>query len=192
MRLGFQYAAMKLPLVLAATAALALSLPACHSAGAYGHSPLYVPLSDEPTAVAGAREYDPVMFARQPEEWRKGTVTLLGVVTNRGSSPGGAYLTISVRRLEPRNLCESMNDDDSCRVTVSDRDFGVVHAIISARGEDDVGPHSVGAGSLIRLVGRVGEDVDPNDGGPVLRAAWYRHWPRYFFVTKAAAREMRQ
>ena len=75
---------------------------------------------------------------------------------------------------------------------MSDRDFGVVHAIVSLRGEDDVGAHSVGAGSLVRLEGRIGEGVDPNDGAPILRAEWYRHWPRYFFVTKQAAREMRQ
>jgi hypothetical protein len=167
-------------------------LVACHSAGPYGHAPVYAPLSDEEAQVKGAREYDPVMFARQPEDWRKGNVTLFGIVTNRGTAPGGAYLALSVRRLEPRNLCESMNDDDSCRVTVSDRDFGVVHAIVSAHGEDDVGPHSISAGSLVRLVGHFGEDVDPNDGSPILRATYYRHWPRYFYVTKAAAREMRQ
>ena len=30
------------------------------------------------------------------------------------------------------------------------------------------------------------EDVDPNDGGAILRATWYRQWPRYSFVTSAA------
>jgi hypothetical protein len=175
-----------------AAATLFLALTSCHSAGPYGHAPVYAPLSDEASLVKGAREYDPVMYARQPDEWRSGTVSLFGVVTNRGSGGGGAYLTLSVRRIEPRNLCENMNDDDTCRVTVSDRDFGSVHAIVHFIGEDDVGEHSVGGGSLVRLVGKFGEDVDPNDGGPILHATWYRHWPRYFFVTKAAAREMRQ
>jgi hypothetical protein len=175
-----------------AAALFVVALGGCHSAGPYGHSPKYVPEGDESAQTGGAREYDPVMFARQPEEWRKGNVTLFGVVTNRGTAKEGAYLAISVRRLEPRNLCENMNDDDTCRVTVSDRDFGVVHAIVSARGEDDVGPHSIAAGSLVRVVGRIGEDVDPNDGGAILHSSWYRHWPRYFYVTKAAAREMRQ
>ena len=175
-----------------AAATLLFALTSCHSAGPYGHAPVYAPLSDEASLVKAAREYDPVMYARQPDEWRKGTVSLFGVVTNRGAGGGGAYLTLSVRRIEPRNLCESMNDDDSCRVTVSDRDFGSVHAIVHFTGEDDVGEHSVGGGSLVRLVGKLGEDVDPNDGGPILHATWYRHWPRYFYVTKAAAREMRQ
>ena len=35
-------------------------------------------------------------------------------------------LKLGVRRLELRNLCDNANDDDSCRVTVSDKDFGVV------------------------------------------------------------------
>lgn len=174
-------------------AALALALTACHSAGPYGHAPRYAPLSEETTATAGAREYDSVMFARQPDDWRRSSSVLFGIVTSRAAGPGGAsYLNLSVRKIEPRNLCDNMNDEDNCRVTVSDADSGVVHAIVKLAGEDDVGEHSVGAGSLVRLVGRFGEDVDPNDGAPVLRATWYRHWPRYFYVTRAAARVMRQ
>lgn len=173
--------------------ALPLAAAACGGAGPYGHSPKYVPLGDETRAVAGAREYDPIMVQRDPDGWRKKPTSLFGVVTARGTGPGGGtYLTLSVRTLEPRNLCDNMHDDDSCRVTVSDRDFGVVHAIVQLHGEDDVGEHSVGGGSLLRLVGMIGEDVDPEDGTPILRATYYRHWPRYFYVTKSAAREMRQ
>jgi hypothetical protein len=176
----------------ALTQALALASFGC-SAGPYGHAPAYAPRGDEKGAIAHAREYDPVMFVRQPDEWRKGDVVLFGVVTNRGAGPGGAsYLTLSVRRLEPRNLCENAHDDDTCRVTVSDRDFGVVHALVLLTGDDDMGEHSVAAGSLVRLVGRFGENADPNDGGAILRATWYRHWPRYFFVTSAARGQMRQ
>jgi len=172
---------------------LLLVLPACGGAGPYGHAPNYDPLGDEKAAIGGAREYDPIMVQRDPEGWRKQPTALFGIVTNRGSAPGGAaYVTLSVRSLEPRNLCDNMHDDDSCRVTVSDRDFGVVHAIVQLHGEDDVGEHSVGGGSLLRIVGKIGEDVDPQDGTPIVRATYYRHWPRYFFVTKAAAQQMRQ
>jgi hypothetical protein len=181
---------MRSPLV---PAALLLALAACHSPGPYGHAPQYAPLDDEKSAVADAREYDPVMYQRLPDEWRKGTVSLFGVVTNRGSGPGGgAYLALSVRRLEPRNLCDSMHDDDTCRVTVSDADWGVVHVLVPLTGADDVGEHSVGVGSLVRVVGQITEAVDPNDGTPIVRARWYRHWPRYFWVPKSAARELRQ
>jgi hypothetical protein len=172
---------------------LSVLVVGCHGAGPYGHAPNYVPLPEEESAVAGARDYDPVMYQRQADSWRKTNVSLFGIVTNRGSGPaGGAYLTLSVRVLEPRNLCDNANDDDSCRVTVSDRDFGVVHVIVPLRPEDDVGQHSVGGGSLLRVVGRFGEDVDPNDGAPIMRASYYRHWPRHFFVTKASAEHMRQ
>jgi hypothetical protein len=143
--------------------------------------------------VASATEYDPVMTQRDPEAWRKKRVMLFGVVTARGAGPGGgAYLTLGVRRLEPRNLCENANDDDSCRVTVSDRDFGVLHAVVALASEDDFGPNSVGAGSLVRLVGTFGEELDANDGTAVLRASFYRHWPRKFYVTRASAIHMRQ
>jgi hypothetical protein len=168
-------------------------LVGCHGAGPYGHSPHYVELDEETTAVAGARDYDPIMVERQPDEWRKGTTALFGVVQSRTAGPNGqALLKLGVRRLELRNLCENGNDDDSCRVTVSDKDFGIVWALVSLHGEDDVGPHSVGIRSLLRVVGRIGQDVSPTDGAPVLRATWYRQWPAFFYVTRSSARDMRQ
>ncbi len=172
---------------------LVLGLAACRGAGPYGYAPNYVPTSNEQDATKDAREYDPVMYQREPEVWRKSTTVLFGVVTGRVPGPGGAaYLTLSVRRLEPRNLCSNRNDEDTCRVTVSDRDFGVVHAVAALGPEDDLGEKSVGVGSLVRVAGQFGEDVDPNDGAPILRASYYRHWPRHFFVTKANAETMRQ
>lgn len=169
------------------------ALAGCHSAGPYGYAATYTPASDEEKATAGAREYDPVMFAREPEVWRKGNVTLFGVVTSRAPGPGGAvYVTMSVRKLETRNLCSNHNDESTCRVTVSDHDFGVVHALVALRPDDDMGEHSLGTGSLVRAVGSFGEDLDPNDGAPIMRASFYRHWPRYFFVTRKSADLMRQ
>jgi hypothetical protein len=168
-------------------------LAACHSAGPYGHAVNYVPLGDEERAAKGVRDYDPVMAQRRPEEWGKTPVSLFGVVTNRGSGPtGSAYLTISVRRLENRNLCENANDEDTCLVTVSDADFGVVHAQVELKGEDDVGEHSVGGGSLVRVIGGFVENVDPNDGALVMKATYYRNWPRYAYATRSAASHMRQ
>jgi hypothetical protein len=171
----------------------ALVFCACHSPGPYGFSPTYAPLGAEEAAVTGATEYDPVMVQRDPEGWRKKRTMLFGVVTTRGAGPGGgAYVALSVRRLEPRNLCDNANDEDSCRVTVSDRDFGVVHAVVPLKPDDDFGPQSVGPGSLLRVVGGLGEELDPADGAPVLRASFYRHWPRNFYVTRASAVHMRQ
>lgn len=175
------------------TGALAAAAPGCVSAGPYGFAATYVPTDDEEAAAAGATDYDPVMFQRDPDGWRKKKVTLFGVVTQRAPGPGGgAYLTLSVRRLEPRNLCETAGYDATCRVTVSDRDFGVVHAVAPLRPVDDFGELSLGIGSLVRVFGTFGQDLDPADGQPVMRVATYRHWPRNYYVTRASAVNMRQ
>lgn len=180
-------------LVLLAAVAAGLVMAGCHSAGPYSYAPKYVPTSDEETAATGAREFDPVMYQREPENWRKSPTTLFGVVRSRAPGPGGnAYLTLSIRRLEPRNLCTNSNDEDTCRVTVTDRDFGTMHALVKLKPEDDVGEKSTGVGSLVRIVGQIGEDVDPNDGGPIIRSTYYRHWPRYYYVTSARSDLMRQ
>ena len=81
--------------------AAALLVLGCHGAGPYGHAPKYAELDDETAAAAGAREYDPVMVQRQPDEWRTGKVALFGVVENRTAGPSGqAFLKLGVRRLE--------------------------------------------------------------------------------------------
>jgi hypothetical protein len=171
---------------------LALAASACHSAGMYGHSRVYSPLDEEESATKSATEYDPVMAQRSPGDWKGKNVMLFGVVKARNPGPGGnADLTLSMRTLEPRNLCES-ESEDSCRVTVSDREHAVVHALVRLTGEDDIGKDSVGAGSLLRVVGKISDSVDANDGSPVLRATYYRHWPRGFFVTTSARDQMRR
>jgi hypothetical protein len=172
--------------------ACAFASNACHGPGPYGHAPRYVELDDEARAAAGAREYDPVMAERQPDQWRRATISLFGVVEAREIGPGGqAKLRLSVRRVETRNLCDSETDEDSCRVTVSDKDFGVVFALAALRGDDDVGPRSVGLKSLLRVIGTIGQDVSAS-GAPVVHATWYRHWPMFYYVTRASARDMRQ
>ncbi len=181
-----------LPCFALALATTAL-LPACHSPGHYGFSASYAPLDDEEGAVRDARSFDPVMYQREPESWRNKPTTLFGVVTNRAAGPGGrAYVTLTVRTLEPRNLCRNANDEETCRTTVSDKDFGVVHALVALRPEDDIGERSLGGASLVRLVGTFVQDADATDGAPVLRATFYRHWPRNYYVTRANAETMRQ
>lgn len=171
---------------------LAASLTACGGGGTYGHSRVYSPTSAEEHAVAAAKEYDPVMAQRAPEQWRGKPVSLFGVVTNRGTGPGGAtYLALSMRTLATRNLCDA-DDEDSCRVTVSDHEHAVVHVLIKLNGDDDLGERSVGMSSLLRIVGTTGDDVDPNDGTPIFRATFYRHWPRGFYVTAKAAAVLRR
>ena len=163
---------------------------ACHSAGPYGFSREYQPLSAEQSASDGAREYDPVMAERDKDDWKKSKVSLFGVVKSRtAAKDGGAYVSLSMRTLSPRNLCQDF-DEDSCRVTVSEHEHATLHAVLKLSGEDDIGQYSVGKGSLLRVIGKLTDDVDPDDGSPVLRVSYYRHWPRHDFVTTADAPQM--
>jgi hypothetical protein len=159
---------------------------ACASAGPYGYSKQYEPHESEEEALAGAQDYDPVMVGRSPEKWRGVKVSAFGVVSSRQEGPfGNADLTLSVRTLEPRNLCES-TDEATCRVTVGEREHAVIHAWVPLRSEDMVGEKSVGVGSLLRVVGTMADEVSRTDGHQTIKASYYRHWPRNHFVTTAA------
>ncbi len=169
-----------------------LTLLACSSAGPYGYSRAYSANDDEEAAVENASEYDPVMAQREPDTWKKQKIMLFGIVTSRKEGPGGAaYLTLSMRTLAERNLCDDF-DEETCRVTVGDHEHVVVHALAKLKGDDQLGKFSVGAGSLVRVVGKLSDNVDPDDGMPVLEAQFYRHWPRGYFVTSADASHMRR
>lgn len=171
-------------------AILLVALTGCASAGPYGYSRTYVPLSAEEDAIEGARDYDPVMAERDKAEWRKHKTSLFGVVLKRADGPSGmAYLTLSMRNLEVRNLCEAL-DEETCRVTVSEHEFAIVHALLKLAPADDLGEKSVNRGSLLRIVGKLTDDVDPEDGSVVLKGEYYRHWPRNFFVTTASRPDM--
>jgi len=112
-------------------------------------------------------------------------------VKQRGQAPGGmAYLTLSVRTLATRNLCDQM-DEDTCRVTVSDHEFAVIHASVKLRAADEIGKESLAPGSLVRVIGKLTDDVDKTDGMQVMQATYYRHWPRNYFVTMADRDHMR-
>jgi len=164
----------------------------CHSAGPYGHSRTYTPLDEEETAASSAKDYDPVMAKRIPAQWKGKPTSVFGVVKSRNEGKSGAaYLALSVRTLESRNLCDT-EDEDTCLVTVSEREHAVLHAQVKLSGGDELGQHSVGQGSLVRVIGVIGDDVDPNDGSPVLRATYYRHWPRNFYATTADREHMRR
>jgi hypothetical protein len=172
--------------------ALSLLLGACGSAGAYGHSPTYAPLGDEESAAEKAKEYDPVMAKRSPEKWKGKTVSVFGVVLARSPGSGGnSQLKLSVRTLEPRNLCDS-SDTDTCRVTVSEHEHAVVHALVHLSAEDDIGEHSVGPRSLVRVIGTLTDAVDTGDGEQMIQGTYYRHWPRNFYVTTADRGMMRR
>jgi hypothetical protein len=172
--------------------ALAWFVVGCSGAGPYGYSRTYTPLDEEEKALGNSKEFDPVMAQRVPDEWKKARVNLFGVVKARKEAAGGgAYLTLGMRTLGTRNLCDEA-DEATCRVTVSAREHAAVHVVVRLRSGDDFGKLSVQPGSLLRLVGRLGDDVDPADGGAVLLVEFYRHWPRGEFVTMADSEHMRR
>jgi hypothetical protein len=162
-----------------------LALTGCHSAGQYGYAKTYEPLAEEEAHLGAVTDYDPVMAARYPEDWKNKQLSVFGVVEERlAGANGSAYMRLSVRVLSERNLCDS-SDEDTCRVTVSDAQHGILHAEVKLESEDQVGATSVGPGSLLRVIGRLSDTVDKTDGAQVLRAVYYRHWPQFQYVTTA-------
>src|SRR6185436_780588 len=145
----------------------------------------------EQAAAEGATDYDPVMVKRQPELWQAKKVSVFGVVVKREDRAGKGYLTLSVRVPEQRNAYET-NQEDSCRTTVSDHEYDKVHATVAfATPEDQVGAESIGSGSLVRVIGKLGP-ADTADGLQVVGASYYRHWPRGYFRTTRAKEVLRQ
>lgn len=172
--------------------AAALLTLSCSSAGPYGYSRTYAPLSEEDDAAEAAKDFDPIMASREKAEWKKTKLSVFGVVKQRREGKNGeSYVSLSVRTLADRNLCDDL-DEGTCRVTVSEREHATVHALLKLASGDDIGEHSMGPGSLVRVIGKLTDDVDPNDGTPVLRATYYRHWPRNFFVTTADRAHMQR
>jgi hypothetical protein len=169
-----------------------LLLAACHSAGPYGYSRSYEPLSSEEAAAAGARELDPVMAQRVPQEWKRTRVSVFGVVLERADAAGGvADLTLSMRSLAERNLCDAA-EEASCRVTVSPHEHARVHAIAKLRPSDVSGARGLQAGSLVRVIGRLAAGTAQTDGASVLEVEYYRHWPRGEYVTTLDSDHMRR
>jgi hypothetical protein len=165
---------------------------ACGSAGPYGHSRIYSPLDEEDAAARGAERYDPVMARRLPQEWQQKTLELFGVVVARAEGQGGRTdLTLSVRRLAARNLCDS-GDEDTCRVTVGDQELARVHALVALRADDAIGQQSLKPQSLVRVIGKLEDHVNKEDGADVLVASYYRHWPAAEYVTEQARTYMRR
>jgi hypothetical protein len=176
-----------------AVAASGAALLACHSPGPYGHASKYAPTSEEERAVEGARPYDPVMARRAPADWRGKDLTLFGVVVGRTPGPQGRTgFIVGVRRLAARNLCRYATVEDSCRVTVTDAEFGSVKVYVALTPEDETSEKEVRPGSLLRIVGRLDDAVDADMGGAALRASFYRHWPPGAYVTTKASEELRQ
>lgn len=165
---------------------------ACSSGGKYGFSRTYSPLDVEDKAVQGSAAYDPVMARRLPGEWHTKQVNAFGVVLARNEGRAGLTdLTLSLRRLAARNLCDS-GEEDSCRVTVSDQELGRLHALVRLEQSDTVGSERLQPRSLVRVVGKLEDQPSKEDGSDVLVASYYRHFPAAYYVTEQARSYMRR
>jgi hypothetical protein len=164
----------------------------CGSAGPYGHSRAYTPLDAEDDAAEDSERYDPVMVERLPQEWQKKKLELFGVVLARGEGRDGLTdLTLSVRRLAARNLCEA-GEEETCRVTVGDQELARLHALVPLRQEDLGGDSRLQPRSLVRIIGKLEDQANKDDGTDVLLASYYRHWPPAEYVTEQARSYMRR
>lgn len=171
--------------------AAASALLSCGSAGPYGYSRTYSPLGAEEAALEGSERYDPVMARRLPAEWQSKKLDVFGIVLARAEGRDGLTdLTLSVRRLAARNLCEDASED-TCRVTVGDQELARLHVLVSLGQSDSLG-NGVQPRSLVRVVGKLEEQTNKEDGSDVLLATYYRHWPAAEFVTEQARSYLRR
>jgi len=178
--------------VFAAVVVGAFGSVACGSAGPYGYSRTYSALGAEDEALASSENYDPVMAHRLPEEWHGKKLSAFGIVLARAEGRDGlADLTLSVRRLAARNLCEA-GEEDTCRVTVGDQELTRLHALVKLSQPDAVGDKQLKPRSLVRVVGKLEDQANKEDGSDVLVAGYYRHWPAAEYVTEQARSYMRR
>ena len=169
----------------------ALLLSACGGGGAYGFAREYVPLGEEEAHLETATEVTYEDVRRDPQEFQSTTLAWFGVVTSVQTEGSNASVQMTFRTLAARNLCGD-ETAGSCRVTVSERAGGPFTATLTMRAEDTTADETrLYNGSLLRVFGSPTGEFD-DDGGPILNATWYRHWPRGKYVTTGARGSMRR
>jgi hypothetical protein len=167
-------------------------LAACGGGGQYGYDREYVTTSEEDDLLEEVTEANYEDVKRDPSDYRSALVSWFGVVTNvdLDASTGRALVSMTHRTHQARHLCGDERAS-SCRVTVSERAGGPFSAELDMRPEDREGQDRLWVGSLVRAYGSPNGEFD-DEGGPILTARWYRHWPRGKYVTTGAARSMRR
>ncbi len=169
------------------------ALAGCASAGRYGYAREYVYLSEERAYGDRADEsavYDEVR--RMPDRYGDRLLSWWGIVSDvETAANGAARVTLQLRTHQARHLCED-ETDASCRVTINDRDGGSFTAVVTLSADDQAGENRVQPLSVMRIYGTVLQGDYNREGGPILRAQYYRHWPRGQYVTSSAAGALRR
>lgn len=173
--------------------AITLATLGCAGAGRYGYAREYAVADAERAWLARTEEviYDDVR--RNPGAYNNRVIDFFGVVTEAPGARSGmpSRISLELRTIQPRNLCAD-ESSSSCRVTVNATNGGPFSAVVTLRDEDLTGENRVQVNSLLRVYGTVAQGQYDDRGGPVIQAAYYRHWPRGEYVTTANAGAMRR
>jgi hypothetical protein len=158
----------------------------------YGYAPEYVPTSDEEEYFEKGTMQSYEDVRRDPSSYGNTLVTWFGIVEGVQSvgKNGETRVALNLRFHQERHLCTDQFDS-SCRVTISEKEGGPFSALVTLRDEDREGQDRVYAGSLLRVYGHAVPDYDER-GGPVIKAQFYRHWPRATYVTTGRRVNMRR
>jgi hypothetical protein len=168
----------------------AIVMAAC-GGGQYGYDREYVPLSEEESLMANVATVSYEDVRRDPADYRAATLGWFAVVTSVERDAQGRTLIHGNHRIhQARHLC-SDETAGSCRVTVSDRESGPFTAVVDIHPEDREGDARLWGGSLVKVYGSPNGEFD-TQGGPIIEAGFYRHWPRGTYVTTGAAASMRR
>jgi hypothetical protein len=162
--------------------------------GTYGYARYYVPLGDEEPFAAAAVTPEPPYtdVVRDPAAFTGVLVGWFGVVSEVVPQDDGTVLVrMSQRPHIERHLC-SARSEDSCRVTVSEREGGPFSVRVRLRpGADAEGENRVQRESLLKIYGSTTGDYD-STGGPFFSVQYYRHWPRGQYLDTTAQSLMRR
>ncbi len=161
-------------------------LTAC-GGGQWGYAREYETYGDEDDHVESTTEVNYEDLRRDPAAYASETIAWFGIVDKMGEG----QLELTYRTLAPRNLCDG-ESASSCRVTVSERAGGPFTVKIALDPAHQDGPDRVWQGTLLRIVGKPTGELDPETGGPIIQADWYRHWPHGRYVTTGARGSMRR
>jgi hypothetical protein len=168
------------------------TVASCGGGGQYGYAHEYEPLSEEEDLFETAETANYEDVRRDPDAYQSKLISWFGVVTGVTTDrmTGKVKVAMDLRFHQERHLCYDQFDS-SCRVTISERSGGPFTAIIELRPEDASGENRLYEGSLLRVYGKTIGEFD-DQGGPILEASYYRHWPRNTFVTTALQSKMRR
>lgn len=164
-------------------------LGAC-GGGQYGYTRTYEPLSEESDYLEAASPTPYEDVHRDPAAFRQTHVAWFGVVTDVRVNGEEAIVSLTYRTHQERHLCADERED-SCRVTISARPGEEFSVRLRLHEEDRSGRKRLWVGSLLKVYGTPTGELDAQ-GGPVLTAQYYRHWPHGTYVTTQAAGGMRQ